>query len=417
MVALSFAFRRGFQFVVCLLALIWMGICPYQAEAASSSSDSAIRIFVDTEELELDVPPKVKNGTTLVPFRSLFEALDMEVTWDSSQRSITGTNTDQTLTLVIGAHEAVVNNTTFPLIEAAEIVNGRALIPLRFVGEASGASVFWDPYNREISVVTLKYMGANNISKEQLEQAIEDYLKERAAEEVNQDSEPDTSEMPAQPIKPVNLDSLEGMYYGFRSDFGGYECGGICWDFYTFLPDKEIFIGLPASGGPETIDCSKETCLTYSIKDGKLKLSNGESLNISKSEKGFLIINGVQLDVVQPVSEETTFDHEYIYIGYSGLAGISGASHSWTYTLSLRSDGTFEMSGVTVGTTGIDPKTNVGISDDADTGTYDIQDNTITLTSNDGTVTHALFFIHNSNPEGSLDDIQLGATNYYVPQE
>src|SRR5690606_35755309 len=91
---------------------------------------------------------------------------------------------------------------------------------------------------------------------------------------------------PRQPITPVDLDKLAGMYYGFRSDLGGYECGGICWDFYTFLPDHKVVVGPPANGGPEAIDCDEDACLSYTIESGQLKLSDGTALTIGKSEDG-----------------------------------------------------------------------------------------------------------------------------------
>lgn len=78
----------------------------------------------------------------------------------------------------------------------------------------------------------------------------------------------------------------------------------------------------------------------------------------------------------------------------------------------MNSNGTFELSGVTIGSIGAnsDPSTHVGSSSDVDKGTYKIENNTITMTSNDGTVTKALFFIH----DGDVTDIQIGKRNYYV---
>src|SRR5690606_23910654 len=96
----------------------------------------------------------------------------------------------------------------------------------------------------------------------------------------------------------INLNSLQGMYYGFRADLNGYECGGICWDMYTFLPDSKVVVGLPENGGPETIDCKVDECQSYTIKNGKLTLKNGDSLPV-EVEKGILYINEVQMSRVK----------------------------------------------------------------------------------------------------------------------
>lgn len=171
-------------------------------------------------------------------------------------------------------------------------------------------------------------------------------------------------------------------------------------------------IGPPANGGPETINCKQEKCLTYSISKGQLKLSNGKSLPIKKSENGFLMINGITLTKVEPVPKGTTFDNKYTYIGYSGLIGVTPAANSWTYKLHLRKNGTFELSGISIGslTANSDISTNASGSSKDQKGTYKIQNNTITMTGSDGKVHKSLFFIHDSD----VKDIQVGLRNYYV---
>lgn len=364
---------------------------------------------MDTEELKFEVPPQIKNGTTLVPFRPLFEALGMDVEWNSGQQLVTGKNNDTTISLVIGEKRGTVNSQTYTLNEAATIVNGYTLVPLRFIGEATGAFVAWDPYNREISIVTTKFMEENNISREELDAAIKEYLAIMAEEEKKK--QPPTP-VPKNPDPPVNLGNLAGMYAGFRSDVGGYECGGMCWDIYTFLPNNKVFVGAPPNGGPETINCSTDGCLSYTISNGQLKLSDGKTLPIKKSSNGSLVINDVTLSAVHSVPQGTTLQNKYKYISYTGLIGVTGASSSKTTHLTLNSDGTFELSGVTIGNVGggMSPSTDATIIGDTQTGTYKIENNTITMTGSDGTVTKSLFFMHDQDPT----DIQIGEINYYV---
>ncbi|WP_144023547.1 MULTISPECIES: hypothetical protein [Paenibacillus] len=63
------------------------------------------------------------------------------------------------------------------------------------------------------------------------------------------------------------------------------ECGGACWDYYTFLPGQKNVVSEPVSGGPETIYCGKQACSTYSIKNNRLTLNNGKSYSIRVSAK------------------------------------------------------------------------------------------------------------------------------------
>lgn len=94
-----------------------------------------------------DAFPYLKNGRTMIPFRALFEAINAEIGFDKSnakQPKVTGKLGSNTVTLYVGSLTAYRNNTAIKLDVPAEIVNGRTMIPLRFAGEALGATVNWD---------------------------------------------------------------------------------------------------------------------------------------------------------------------------------------------------------------------------------------------------------------------------------
>ena len=52
----------------------------------------------------------------------------------------------------IGDPAALVNNRAIILEAPAVIVNGRTLVPLRFIGESLGADVLWDGEKRVITI-------------------------------------------------------------------------------------------------------------------------------------------------------------------------------------------------------------------------------------------------------------------------
>lgn len=414
---LRFVTRIALSFITLLLILT--GTEHLKAQAFTVSTEEIIKVYLDEDELVFNIPPRIKNGTTLVPFRALFEALGMEVDWEPQQRLVTGKNDAIHISLIIGEKKATVNGEVVPLLAASEIVDGNTLIPLRFVSEATGASVFWDPYYREITIITLEFMEKLNFTKEELEMFVEELLANRDIEQesVADASDPDPApQTELKPIAPVDLNHLTGMYYGSRYDYAGYECGGVCWDFYTFLPNNLVFIGLPEAGGPETINCTEHDCLSYSIQNGELRINNDESLSIEISDNGFLMINDVKLDAVQTTPDDIVIEHDYVHMGYTGLIGITGAASSWTNYLSLYADGTYELSGFSLSSIGAnsDISTHASSNDDIDQGRFVIEGNTITFTSSDGTIIKSLFFLHNTNPEGVHQHIQIGSKNFYI---
>ncbi|WP_158299510.1 copper amine oxidase N-terminal domain-containing protein [Paenibacillus antri] len=128
-------------------------LAPYGSGSAVAA-DPPIEIRFDGETLVSDAEPFIKNGTTFVPFRALFERLGLEVGWDPATRTVTGQGGGVTMTLRVGNAEAIVNGDAKPLLEPPAIVGGRTFVPLRFVSENAGADVAWNGAERLIAIVT-----------------------------------------------------------------------------------------------------------------------------------------------------------------------------------------------------------------------------------------------------------------------
>jgi hypothetical protein len=54
--------------------------------------------------------------------------------------------------LKIGDKEAYINDEKVELDVPAKIENGSTLVPLRFIGEAFGAEIFWGPVTKIIII-------------------------------------------------------------------------------------------------------------------------------------------------------------------------------------------------------------------------------------------------------------------------
>ena len=66
--------------------------------AGAGYAQDAIRIIVNGQEVTGDVPPQIVDGRTLVPLRTVADALGAQVDWDAATQSVIITqNTPQTL--------------------------------------------------------------------------------------------------------------------------------------------------------------------------------------------------------------------------------------------------------------------------------------------------------------------------------
>ena len=107
-------------------------------------ADDGIKITIDGEAKTFDVMPQIIDGRTLVPMRAIFESLGAEVGWDDATKTATGKTATTTVSLTIDKKAAKVNNKVIALDVAAQIIEGRTMVPARFVAESLGCKVDWD---------------------------------------------------------------------------------------------------------------------------------------------------------------------------------------------------------------------------------------------------------------------------------
>lgn len=122
----------------------------------AGASTQPIKIIVDGVPIHADQMPIVVDGRTLVPVRAIFEALGAKVSYQAATRQVVGIRDNTIITLTLGSNRAVVNNQVNILDVPAQTVNGRTLVPVRFVSEALGDDVKYNASRREV-VITRNY--------------------------------------------------------------------------------------------------------------------------------------------------------------------------------------------------------------------------------------------------------------------
>ncbi|MGV8150067.1 MAG: stalk domain-containing protein, partial [Alkaliphilus sp.] len=104
--------------------------------------------------LSFDVPPTIIQGRTLVPLRAIFEALGATVSWDGETRTIIGVKDNVIINLIVDSKNAFRNGQLIVLDVPATIINGRTMVPGRFIGESLGAIVDWNQETRTVVITT-----------------------------------------------------------------------------------------------------------------------------------------------------------------------------------------------------------------------------------------------------------------------
>lgn len=107
---------------------------------------------VDNKIETLDVAPTIVEGRSVVPLRFIGEKLGATIAWDPVEKMVTYTTDNAVIELWIDKKFALVNGIETYLDVAPFIVNGRTVVPLRFVSENLGAEVEWISGTREIII-------------------------------------------------------------------------------------------------------------------------------------------------------------------------------------------------------------------------------------------------------------------------
>ncbi|MCG0276360.1 MAG: phosphodiester glycosidase family protein [Thermosediminibacteraceae bacterium] len=113
-----------------------------------------ITIKVNGKEVNFpDQQPYINSeNRTMVPVRFVAEDLGAKVYWDDKNKQVTIEKDNDKITLKIGEKKAIVNGKTEILDTRTELKNSRTMVPLRFICEALGAKVLWDPTTRTVEI-------------------------------------------------------------------------------------------------------------------------------------------------------------------------------------------------------------------------------------------------------------------------
>ena len=122
-----------------------------QPEPASDTSE--ISVAIEGHRVNFaDQNPVIIGGRTLVPVRGIFETLGFDVEWDEVTRSVTLTDDNYEVIIVVDRATFTTNGENHILDVPAQIINGRTMLPIRLVLESVGYHVGWENETRTVLI-------------------------------------------------------------------------------------------------------------------------------------------------------------------------------------------------------------------------------------------------------------------------
>lgn len=140
--------KKLFSLVVLFLLLGVFLAYPVQAAA------QGVQIKLNGQKINFDVEPYIdKQNRTIVPLRFIGESLGYSVGWNQETKEVTVIDGNSLIKLWLGKKEALVNNNKVGLDTFATVVNGRTMVPLRFIMENLGVTVDFNPTTKVVNIM------------------------------------------------------------------------------------------------------------------------------------------------------------------------------------------------------------------------------------------------------------------------
>jgi len=94
----------------------------------------------------------LEDNRALVPVRVIAEGFGARVGWDGAKQEVKIKTAANDIVLTIGSRNVTVNGAPKALDVPAKIIDGRTMVPLRFISDNLGAEINYDSSSRTVSV-------------------------------------------------------------------------------------------------------------------------------------------------------------------------------------------------------------------------------------------------------------------------
>lgn len=120
--------------------------------ALPASAEDKVTVLLNGEELVFDVPAQILDGRTMVPMRKIFESMGAVVYWEGETKTILANKDDIHVVMQIDNTTMFVNDDEITLDVPPQLIGGRTLVPARAVAESLKAKVDWEPATKTVII-------------------------------------------------------------------------------------------------------------------------------------------------------------------------------------------------------------------------------------------------------------------------
>ncbi|MCY9661308.1 stalk domain-containing protein [Paenibacillus chondroitinus] len=156
------ALRKEITVMLALLVFLASAISAPAAHAVSASSSFILlyidksEAFVNEDQIHLESPATIINGSTFVPAKFLGDTMGFKVEWNNDSRTIQMTPPGYNIVLDADHKTVTTNGVDTPFNSVAAIVNGKLLVKLTWLADYMGAKYTYNSELRRVEIVHFK---------------------------------------------------------------------------------------------------------------------------------------------------------------------------------------------------------------------------------------------------------------------
>ncbi|MBZ4666996.1 MAG: glycoside hydrolase family 18 [Defluviitaleaceae bacterium] len=150
----SVRFMTGSLIAFQLILNPYFSTAAYGAVSKNTSTQQTkrIQIRINNRYIESDTPPVIENGRVLVPIRLISEFLGASVHWDNIDKIAIITKDNKSIYLQANLPQAFINGKMYFLDTPPKVINGRLMVPIRFISESFNLPVNWDNASKTVLI-------------------------------------------------------------------------------------------------------------------------------------------------------------------------------------------------------------------------------------------------------------------------
>lgn len=125
---------------------------------ALDKKNMPIDILINGSYLKTDTDALLINNTTYVPLRAIFVALGYkDIKFDASTYKATAIGQLGNFEFLLNSNEVYINEKLVQMDQPSLMVNGRTMVPVRFISEYFKFNIAWDPFYSTVNLVNTTF--------------------------------------------------------------------------------------------------------------------------------------------------------------------------------------------------------------------------------------------------------------------